>query len=79
VKESGHNMGEYNWIKNTLGSIGWFVESFGYSETKLPSDAYLIPEMRINNTYPYTFEQTVRVTHYNKPKRRDPARKANRR
>jgi hypothetical protein len=24
--------------------------------------------------YPYTFEQTVKVTHYSKPKRRDPAR-----
>ena len=65
-------MGEYNWIKNTLGSIGWFVESFGYSETKPP-----ITEIRVNNMYPYTFEQTVRVTHYNKPKRRDPARRWN--
>ncbi len=72
-------MGDYNWINKALTSVGKFVESFGYSETKLPSDAYLIPEMRINNMYPYTFEQTVRVTHYNKPKRRDPARKANRR
>ena len=34
--------------------------------------------MRINNIYPYTFEQTIKVTHHNKPKRRDPARKANR-
>ncbi len=67
-------MGEHNWIKDTLGNIGKFVESFGYSETKPP-----ITEIRVNNMYPYTCEQTVRVTHYNKPKRRDPSRKVNRR
>jgi len=27
-----------------------------------------------NDMYPYTFEQTIRVTHHSKPKRRDPAR-----
>lgn len=55
-------MVEYNWLSNTLSSIGKFVESFGYSE------------IRVNNMYPYTFEQTIKVTHYNKPKRRDAAR-----
>lgn len=71
-------MGDYNWmdsVKKIINSV-----ALGYSETKIPLvDPYIIPEMRINNMYPYTFEQTVRVTHYNKPKRRDPARKANRR
>jgi Ni,Fe-hydrogenase I cytochrome b subunit len=70
-------MGEYNWMDSVKKIINIAT---GYYDTKLPiSDPYLIPEMRINNTYPYTFEQTVRVTHYNKPKKRDPARKANRR
>ena len=63
-------MVEYNWIKN----IGKFLESFGYWGTKFPTDPYIIPEMRINNMYPYTVEQTVKVTHYSKPNRRDPAR-----
>ncbi|NDB59434.1 hypothetical protein EB001_13435 [bacterium] len=70
-------MGEYYWMDSVKKIINSMTA--GYYETKTPSDAYLIPEMRINNMYPYTFEQTVRVTHYNKPKRRDPARKANRR
>ena len=30
-----------------------------------------------NDMYPYTVEQTIRVTHHSKPKRRDPARKWN--
>jgi len=71
-------MGDYYWfdsVKKIINSV-----ALGYSETKVPLvDPYIIPETRINNMYPYTFEQTVRVTHYNKPKRRDPARKANRR
>ena len=57
-----------------IRNIGKFVESFGYSETKPP-----ITEIRVNDMYPYNFEQTVSVTHYNKPKRRDPARRMNRR
>lgn len=69
-------MGEYNWINNALNSVGKFVESFGYSETRIPSDPYLIPETKINNSYPfpYTVEQTIRVTYNGKPKKRDPAR-----
>jgi hypothetical protein len=66
-------MGDYHWmdsIKKIINSV-----AKGYSETKSPViDPYIIPEMRINNMYPYTFEQTVKVTHYSKPKRRDPAR-----
>jgi hypothetical protein len=71
-------MVDYNWMdsfKKIINSL-----SLGYSETKTPLiDPYTIPEIRINNAYPYTFEQTVRVTHYSKPKRRDPSRKVNRR
>jgi hypothetical protein len=66
-------MGDYHWmdsIKKIINSV-----AKGYSETESPViDPYIIPEMRINNMYPYTFEQTVKVTHYSKPKRRDPAR-----
>jgi hypothetical protein len=40
-----------------------------YSETK-PK----FTEIRVNNMYPYTFEQTIRVTHHSKPKRRDASR-----
>jgi len=63
----------YSFLEN---AAKW-VEGFGYVETKIPSDPYLIPEMRINNMYPYTFEQTIKVTHHSKPKRRDAARKWN--
>jgi hypothetical protein len=69
-------MGDYYWfdgVKKIIDSV-----TKGYCDTKLPLvDPYLVPETRINNMYPYTFEQTVRVTHYNKPKRRDPARRWN--
>jgi hypothetical protein len=65
-------MGEYNWMDSVKKIINIAT---GYYDTKLPpSDPYLIPEMRINNMYPYTVEQTVKVTHYSKPKRRDPSR-----
>ena len=30
-----------------------------------------------NDMYPYTFEQTIRVTHHSKPLRRDPSRRHN--
>lgn len=30
-----------------------------------------------NDMYPYTIEKTIKVTHHSKPKRRDPARKWN--
>jgi hypothetical protein len=66
-------MGDYHWmdsVKKIINSL-----SLGYSETKIPLvDPYTIPEIRINHTYPYTFEQTVKVTHYSKPRRRDPSR-----
>lgn len=66
-------MADYYWmdsVKKIINSL-----ALGYYETKTPLvDPYLIPEMRINNMYPYTVEQTVKVTHYRKPKRRDPAR-----
>ena len=65
-------MGEYNWMDSVKKIINIAT---GYYDTKPPhSDPYPIPEMRINNMYPYTVEQTVKVTHYVKPKRRDPAR-----
>lgn len=72
-------MGEYNWMDSIKKIINIAT---GYYETRVPpSDPYLIPESRINNFYPfpYTVEQTVRVTYNGKPKRRDPSRKVNRR
>lgn len=30
-----------------------------------------------NDMYPYTVEQTIKVTHHSKPKRRDPSRRHN--
>jgi hypothetical protein len=66
-------MGDYHWMDSVKKIINSVAK--GYSETKSPViDPYIIPEMRINSIYPYTFEQTVKVTHYSKPKRRDPAR-----
>jgi hypothetical protein len=66
-------MGDYHWMDSVKKIINSVAK--GYSETKSPViDPYIIPEMRINSMYPYTFEQTVKVTHYSKPKRRDPAR-----
>jgi hypothetical protein len=46
-----------------------------FTESK-PLVAPTVPIM-YNDLYPYTFEQTIRVTHHSKPKRRDPARKWN--
>jgi hypothetical protein len=34
-----------------------------------------VQEYRFNEMYPYTVEQTVKVTHYTKPKRRDASRR----
>jgi hypothetical protein len=66
-------MGDYYWfdgVKKIIDSV-----TKGYCDTKLPLvDPYIIPEMSINSMYPYTVEQTVKVTHYSKPKRRDPSR-----
>ena len=46
-----------------------------FTESKSPV-APTVPIM-YNDLYPYTVEQTIRVTHHSKPKRRDPARKYN--
>jgi hypothetical protein len=66
-------MGDYHWmdsVKKIINSV-----ASGYYETKVPLvDPYIMPEMSINSMYPYTVEQTVKVTHYSKPKRRDPSR-----
>ena len=65
-------MGEWtNFCSRIINDTAKWVEGFGYAETNIPT-------MRINNMYPYTLEQTIKVTRHNKPKRRDPARKANR-
>jgi len=66
-------MGDYYWIDSVKKIINSVAK--GYYDTKVPLvDPYPIPEIRVNNLYPYTVEQTVKVTHYSKPKRRDPAR-----
>ena len=57
--------------------FGWFVESFGYNETKSQTQVAPQTVVMYNDMYPYTFEQTIRVTHHSKPKRRDPSRKWN--
>jgi hypothetical protein len=67
-------MSEYNWINKLIESFGYFGKVAVDSDTKIPSDYYYSPEIRVNSMYPYTFEQTIRVTHYSKPKRRDPSR-----
>lgn len=43
------------------------------------SKPIVAPTMSVmyNDMYPYTVEQTIRITHHSKPKRRDPARKYN--
>ena len=46
-----------------------------FTESK-PLVAPTVP-ITYNDLYPYKFEQTIRVTHHSKPKRRDPARKWN--
>jgi hypothetical protein len=67
-------MGEYNWRDKVLNRINKLFNC-GYYETKTPLvDPHPIPEIKINSIYPYTVEQTIKVTHYSKPKRRDPAR-----
>jgi hypothetical protein len=69
VKEGGLNMGDYYWMDSVKKIINSVAK--GYYETRPPLvDPYIIPD----SMYPYTFEQTVKVTHYSKPKRRDPAR-----
>jgi len=66
-------MGDYHWMDSVKKIINSVAK--GYNETKSPLiDPYIIPEMRINSMYPYTFEQKVKITHYSKPKRRDPSR-----
>jgi hypothetical protein len=57
-------MAEYGWVKQILNSIG-----IDYQESKP------VQEYRFNEMYPYTVEQTVKVTHYTKPKRRDASRR----
>lgn len=64
-------------IKQYLKDFGWFIESFGYNETKSPTPVAPTEFIMYNDMYPYTMEQTIRVTHHSKPLRRDPARKWN--
>ncbi len=45
------------------------------SNTENITEALPVPEYRFNEMYPYTVEQTVKVTHYTKPKRRDASRR----
>lgn len=64
-----------NLIKETLKFVGDTLESFGYTETK----TFVAPTTFVtyNDMYPYTLEQTIRVTHHSKPLRRNAARRWN--
>ena len=56
-------------------TLRW-VEGFGHAEK--PIDCHRTPLIPYDFS-PYTMEQTIRMTYNTKPKRRDPARKFNRR
>jgi hypothetical protein len=61
-------MNEYDW---------WSTAKKFFSGLNRGNITAVLPvqEYRFNEMYPYTVEQTVRVTHYTKPKRRDASRR----
>jgi hypothetical protein len=61
-------MAEYDWLANAKQ----FFSSFGTQKT---TSVLPVQEYRFNETYPYTVEQTIKVTHHSKPKRRDASRR----
>ncbi len=65
-----------NFCSRILDDTAKWVEGFGYSEK--PIKYYSTPVIP-SGFSPYTVEQTIRITYNGKPKRRDPARKVNRR
>lgn len=60
-------MAEYDWWTNAKKLFGSLV-------TQNTTAVLPVQEYRFNEMYPYTVEQTIRVTHHTKPKRRDPSR-----
>jgi len=60
-------MSEYDWWTN----VQQFFTNLG---TKHTTASLPVQEYRFNEMYPYTIEQTIKVTHHTKPKRRDPSR-----
>ena len=70
-------MGEWTNFGTRIFSetLRW-VEGFGYAEKPM---GYHRTPLTPSGFSPYTVQQTIRVTYNGKPKRRDPARKVNRR
>ena len=62
-------MTKYNWWTATKN----FFSGLNREYTTVP--VLPIQEYRFNEMYPYTIEHTTRVTHHNKPKRRDASRR----